>query len=164
MLRNLLGSKSPIRPSKLNSLLSLINESEWRSAEGPTLQLQPPYMFVSDEPVYLSQVPPFWDYQDSERFPGTLFGGRFPIDIWPRPLMWAFEWHNVKKTIRLRRGQPLFYCHFELDSPERNFQIFEAERTLELEEYLDKISVAVNYMNQTFSLFKRDLEMRPCQL
>ena len=71
---------------------------------------------------------------------------------------------QCKKTIRLRRGQPLFYCHFELDSPERNFQIFEAERTLELEEYLEKTSVAVNYVNHTFSLFKRASEMRPSQL
>jgi hypothetical protein len=164
VLRNLLGSKSPVRPSKLNNFLSLTNESEWRFADRPTLQLQLPYMFVSDEPVYLSQVPPFLDYQDSEPFPGTLFGERFPIDIWSRPLMWAFEWHNIKKPIRLKRGQPLFYCHFELDIPERNFQIFEAERTPELEEYLDKISAAVNYVNQTFSLFKRASEMRPSQL
>ena len=71
---------------------------------------------------------------------------------------------QYKNNIRLKPDQPLFYCYFELDSPECNFQIFEAERTLVFEEYLDKISVAVNYVNQTFSLFKRDLEMRPCQL
>ena len=69
-----------------------------------------------------------------------LFRGRFlgvvSIDIWPRPLMWAFEWPNTDKPIRLKRSQPLFYCQFELDNPERSFQVVEAERTPELENYL----------------------------
>ena len=76
-LKNLMGSKSPVRSSKLNQLLSVTSESEWRFADRPTVQLKLPYMFISDEPVYLSQVPPFLDYQDSEPIPGTLFGGHF---------------------------------------------------------------------------------------
>ncbi|MDB2423003.1 hypothetical protein N9X05_13645 [Paracoccaceae bacterium] len=163
-LKNLMGSKSPVRSSKLNQLLWVTSESEWRFADRPTVQLKLPYMFISDEPVYLSQVPPFLDYQDSEPIPGTLFGGRFPIDVWPRPLMWAFQWHNIKKPIRLKRGQPLFYCQFELDNPERQFQVFEAERAPELQEYCKMITGAVNYVNQTFSLFKRAAEVRPSQL
>ena len=106
----------------------------------------------------------FLDYQDAEPLPGTLFGGRFPIDIWPQPLIWAFESHNFKKLIRRKRGQPLFYCQFELDNPERQFQMFEAEHSLKLDKYLKKISAAVNYVNQTFSLFKRAAEVRPSQL
>ena len=78
--------------------------------------------------------------------------------------MWAFEWHNIKKPIRLKRGQPLFYCQFELDNPERQFQVFEAERTPELQEYCKMINGAVNYVNQTFSLFNRAAEVRPSQL
>ena len=61
--------------------------------------------------------------------------------------MWAFEWHNTDKPIRLKRGQPLFYCQFERDNPERSFQVVEAERTPELENYLLQISAAVNYVN-----------------
>tara|TARA_B100000787_G_C15935975_1_gene182842 strand:- start:263 stop:436 length:174 start_codon:yes stop_codon:yes gene_type:complete len=53
-------------------------------------------MVVSDEPVYLSMVPLFLDYQDSEPFWETLFDARFSIDIWLQPLIWAFEWHNIK--------------------------------------------------------------------
>ena len=87
VLRNLMGSKSPVRFAKLNQLLSITSESEWRFADRPTMQLKLPYTFISDKPVYLSQVPPFLDYQDAEPLPGALFGGRFPIDIWRRPLM-----------------------------------------------------------------------------
>ena len=78
--------------------------------------------------------------------------------------MWAFEWHNIKKPIRLKRGQPLFYCQFKLDNPERQFQMFKADHTPEVDEYLKKISGAVNYVNQTFGLFKRAAEVRPSQL
>ncbi len=160
VLRNLLGDKSSIRSNKLKKMLSITNESEWRVPGRPIIQLALPYLFIADEPVYLSQVPPFFHY-DEPALPGTIFGGRFPIDIWPRPLMWAFEWHNTQKEIRLKRGQPLFYCQFELDSPERNFQLIEAQRTEALDSYLQSISAAVNYVNQTFSLFKRAKEIRP---
>jgi hypothetical protein len=51
-----------------------------------------------------------------------------------------------------------------LDNPERQFQVFEAERTPELQEYCKMITGAVNYVNQTFSLFKRAAEVRPSQL
>ena len=34
------------------------------------------------------------DFQKTP-FPGTIFGGRFPINV-SRPLMWAFEWHDTE--------------------------------------------------------------------
>ena len=164
ILKNLLGNKSPVRRSKLNKVLTVVSESEWRYPDRPIIQLGLPYLFIADEPVFMSQIAPFFHYQDENPLPGTIFGGRFPIDVWPRPLMWAFEWHNIEKAIRLKRGQPLFYCQFEFDNPERSFQIFEAERTPELEGYIAQISEAVSYVNQTFSLFQAAREVRPERL
>ncbi|MBG6146052.1 hypothetical protein IWQ51_004198 [Labrenzia sp. EL_142] len=163
-LVNRLGGKSPVRASKLNQLLTLTNETEWRVKNRPIVQLSLPYIFLADEPVYLSQIAPFCHYEDKAPLPGTIFGGRFPIDVWPRPLMWAFEWHNTKKDIVLERGQPLFYCSFEFDNPERNFQLVEATKTEELERYTESISSAVNYVNQSFSLFKQARKIRPDKL
>lgn len=37
----------------------------------------------------------------------------------------------------------------------------EVEKTTDLEEYLELISGTVNYVNQTFSLFKKAEERRP---
>ena len=146
MLRNVLGHKSPVRSKKLTSLLHLVNEEEWRYADRPTLQLSLPYVFISDEPVYLSQVAPFMHYR-ADPWPGTIFGGRFPIDVWPRPLMWAFEWHDVKKGLRLSRGEPLFYCQFETVPQDRPIQLVEAAHTPELDAYLEHISGAVNFVD-----------------
>ena len=162
-LRNLLGAASPVRANKLGDLIHLVNEAEWRYPDRPTVQMVLPYVFVSDEPVYLSQVAPFMHYR-AEPWPGTLFGGRFPIDVWPRPLMWAFEWHDTERELRLSRGEPLFYCQFETLPPDRPFRLVETARTAELDAYLESISGAVNYVNRTFSLFRTAQNRRPATL
>lgn len=162
-LRNLLRDASPVRPSKLQEHLHVVSEAEWRYPDRPTIQLSLPYLFIADEPVYLSQVAPFMHYR-KEALPGTIFGGRFPIDIWPRPLMWAFEWHEPDKELQLARGEPLFYVLFETTPQDRAVRVIEAQKTAELTEYLDLVSGTVNYVNQTFSLFKAAEERRPVKL
>lgn len=37
-----------------------------------------------------------------------MISGRFPIHIWPRHLMWTFEWHDTSQDLVLTRGQPWF--------------------------------------------------------
>lgn len=162
-LKNLLGEKSSLRPDKLSKLVTLVNETEWRYKDRPTLQLNLPYVFIADEPVYMSQVAPFMHYS-AQPWPGTIFAGRFPINVWPRRLLWAFEWHDVQKPLILKRGEPLFYVLFETNPQDRAVQLVEAEVTPQLREYLDMISGAVNYVNQTFSLFKAAEERRPLKL
>ena len=162
-LKNLLGNDTPVRPKKLWELVHLVNESEWRYKDRPTLQLNLPYIFISDEPVYLSQVAPFMHYP-AHPLPGTIFGGRFPINVWPRRLLWAFEWHNTSQPLILKRGEPLFYVMFETTPQERAVQLVEAEVTSDLRQYLDMISGAVNYVNQTFSLFEAAEKRRPSKL
>jgi len=93
--------------------------------------------------------------------PGTIFGGRFPINVWPRPLMWAFEWHDTDQPLKINRGDPLFYVTFETMPQDRSVVLAEAEVTPELTDYMDLISGAVNYVNQTFSLFEAAEAQRP---
>jgi hypothetical protein len=162
-LVNRAGIASPIRASKLGEKIKLVSEAEWRYPDRPTIQLMLPYVFIADEPVYVTQLGCFAHYRP-DPLPGTIFGGRFPINLWPRPLMWAFEWHEPTKDIKLSRGEPLFYCQFETDHPERPVSLVEAEKTPELMAYLDHISGAVNYVNQTFSLFRQAEEARPSKL
>jgi hypothetical protein len=163
VLVNKAGATSSIRSSKLNEVLTLVSEAEWRFPDRPTVQLHLPYCFIADEPVWMSQLSAFAHYRP-DPLPGTIFGGRFPISIWPRPLMWAFEWHEPGKDLVLRRGEPLFYVQFEGMDPGRPVQLIEAEKTAELQAYLDKLSGVVNYVNQTFSLFKAAEALRPKKL
>jgi hypothetical protein len=163
VLINRAGAASPIRSGKLNEVLKLVNEAEWRYADRPTLQLALPYCFIADEPVWLTQIGPFAHFRP-DPLPGTIFGGRFPVHVWPRPLMWAFEWHDISKDLILRRGEPLFYCQFEAQGPDRPIQLVEAQRTPELLAYLEQLSGVVNYVNQTFGLFKAAEALRPARL
>jgi len=163
VLINRSGPSASLRRNKLNNVITLVNEEEWRYPDRPTVQVMLPYCFIADETLYMTQLGPFAHYRP-DPLPGTIFGGRFPINIWPRPLMWAFEWHDTKKDLVLRRGEPLFYCQFEGSGPERPVQMVEADLTPELESYMDKLSGVANYVNQTFSLFKAAEEMRPPKL
>ena len=162
-LVNRAGVGSSIRGNKLGELMTLVSEPEWRYPDRPTVQMVLPYCFIADELVYATQLGTFAHYR-KDPLPGTIFGGRFPLNIWPRPLMWAFEWHEPEKDIVLRRGEPLFYCQFEAEGPDRPVQMVEAERTPELAKYMEQIGGVVNYVNQTFGLFKAAEAMRPAVL
>ena len=58
-LINRQGAASPVRANKLNELLTLVNEAEWRYPDRPTVQLSLPYCFIADELVYISQIGTF---------------------------------------------------------------------------------------------------------
>ena len=75
--------------------------------------------------------------------------------------MWAFEWHDLSRDLILRRGDPWFYVGFETLPADRAITLIEVEMMLELEEYTRQITGAVDYVNQTFSLFKSAEKRRP---
>ena len=162
-VRDLAGERSGLRPDRIDEIMLWVAEDEWRSPERPMLQMALPYIFVCDAPVWLSQLAPMFHYR-AEALPGLMLGGRFPINVWPRPLMWAFEWHDTSRALELRRGEPLFYVQLETTPQHRPVQLVEAERTADLDEYLVLIEGAVNYVNQTFSLFKSAEARRPARL
>lgn len=159
-LKNGLGDLSPIRPKQLSSTVHLVAEKEWRAPDKPILQIVAPYIFLADEPVMMTQLPPVMDYMPRPP-PGMVIAGRLPIDVWPRPLNWAFEWHDTTKDLVLRRGDPWFYVTCESNQPNRPFRILEAEMTPTLAAYMEKISGTVGFVNKTFSLFKLARRVRP---
>ena len=162
-LVNRAGVASPIRGSKLGEVMTLVSEVEWRYPDRPTVQMVLPYCFIADEVVYMTQVGTFAHYR-RDPLPGTIFGGRFPINVWPRPLMWAFEWHDITKPLKIARGDPLFYVTFETLPQDRSVAMVEAEVTPDLKDYMEMIGGAVNYVNQTFSLFEAAEARRPAKL
>lgn len=162
-ITNVLADKSPIRSEALQRRVVFQPRHEWRNPQQPVLQMLTPYVFVSDDPVYINQYPPILHYAGDTR-PGIQIGGRFPIDIWPRALMWAFEWHDTKKDLILRRGEPLFYVRFEGPDPAAPVRLIEAKRTPELESYITSITGVTELVGQTYSLFKTARERRPARL
>lgn len=162
-LINLDRDMSSVRSKHLNDMLVIVNPREWRHPERPLLPFVTPYIFVADEQVYMAQMPPVAHYQ-AQPWPGILIGGRLPIHIWPRQLMWAFEWWDTSKELVLRRGEPWFYVRFETRDPARPVRLVEAEMTPELREHIKGLSAVSNYVDRTFPLFKVAEARRPAKL
>jgi hypothetical protein len=160
---NVLAEKSPLRAGVLQQWIVFQPREEWRHPQRPLLQMLTSYVFVSDDPVYVNQYPPIFHYSGDTR-PGIQISGRFPIDIWPRALMWAFEWHDTSKDLILRRGEPLFYVRFEGPDPAAHVRLIEAKKTPELESYIASITGVTEFVGQTYSLFKTARERRPARL
>jgi hypothetical protein len=162
-LVNALGDHSPIRAKHLGQLSALVSRREWRHPDRPLVQIITPYVFLADEPVFMTQMPPFHHYR-AQQLPGTLVGGRLPIHIWPRQMMWALEWYDTKQTIKLKRGEPWFTVRFETMDPSRPVRLIEAERTPELAEYMAGLTGVANYVRRTYSLFATAKDRRPAKL
>lgn len=162
-ITNVLADKSPIRADALQRWIVFQPRHEWRHPNRPVLQMLTPYVFITDDPLYINQFPPILHYFGDTR-PGTQISGRFPIDIWPRALQWAFEWHDTSKDLILRRGEPLFYVRFEGPDPAAHVRLVEAKKTPELESYMASITGVTEIVGQTYSLFKTARERRPAKL
>lgn len=162
-LINVPGDRSTIRSKHLGQMVSVIPRKEWRDPNRPILQVATPYLCVADEPAYLSQLPPFEHFR-SPGWPGVLISGRFPCHIWPRHLMWAFEWYDTAQELVLRRGEPWFYLRFETMDPSRPVRLIEADMTPAVREYVKSLSSVTNYVSRTFSLFNVARERRPKRL
>jgi hypothetical protein len=162
-LVNAAGAQSTIRNKHLGQMVTVVSRREWRHPARPIIQVITPYLFLADEPTWINQLPPFLDYADPA-LPGVMIAGRFPIHIWPRPLMWAFEWYEPKKELVIARGKPWFYLRFETADPTRPVRLFEADIKPDVEAYLDSLSGVTNYVNQTYALFETAKARRPKQL
>ncbi len=155
--------QSGVRGGALGDLLILHPPSEWRDPNRPVIQMIAPYVFVADDPCYLVQTPPFLHYFKTPR-PGLQTGGRFPVHIWPRPLSWGFEWHDISQPLVLKRGEPWFYIRFETENPAAHVRLVEQEMTPELDKFITNILDVSNYVNKTYSLFSEAQRTRPPNL
>ncbi len=147
----------------LQKVLQVTPPSIWESPERPTLQLMLPYLFISDESVYVEQTPAFLS-APTANWPLLLYPGRFPIDVWPRQLNFSFQWTDPNREILIERGQPLFYVRFLAEQRDRKIRLVEAERTRELENFLSSVRDVTGLVDRSFGLQGRAAELRPRKL
>ena len=157
------GAQSGVRQGALRDLLVLHPQAEWRHPERPIVQMIAPYVFIADEPCWVVQSPPYLHYFPTPR-PGVQVCGRYPVHIWPRPLSWGFEWHDMGKPMTFKRGEPWFYVHFETENPGGRVRLVEQEPSPELDAYVNSIVDISNFVNKTFSLFAEAKARRPANL
>ncbi len=143
--------------------VSFMPREIWRNDHSPVVQISLPHLFISDLPVYFSQMPP-WASDNSLNFPGKFISGRYPADIWPRSLNLAFEWSNRFEDFKMTRGQPASYLFVDTPTQDRKIELVESEMTIELKTYLQSLEDVVKYTSNSFSLFDRARELRPKEL
>lgn len=162
-IRDLDGQQSAIGSRQLSKILTVNGPGQWRHPGRPLIQILTPYYFVADEVCWMNQLPPYLSYRDPP-WPGTLVGGRLPIHIWPRAMIWAFEWCDPSKPLHLKRGEPWFLLRFETDNPRRQVRLVEAEWTAELDQFSKGADAVTNFQRRTWSLFKIAARRRPEKL
>jgi hypothetical protein len=112
--------------AQFSQMVAAVHPDEWRHPQRPIIQVMTPLFFVSDAPVWPTQLPAFY-HRPTPSLPGIMLGGRFPIHVWPRELVWAFEWHDINADLIIHRGDPWFYLNFETQDPSRHIRLLEAE-------------------------------------
>lgn len=147
----------------LQKIMSLSGPNLWREPDCPILQLNLPYFFLSDQECYMSVIAPYMSKNIVE-WPGVFVGGKIPIHIWPRLLNWAFEWTDLSKSLKIKRGHPLMYVHFNTKHLVTRPNVFELEHTDALKEYQNGHKQAPKYVSNTFSLFENAAKRRPKKL
>ncbi len=135
----------------------------WRTPDAPVVQINLPHFFVCDETCYLTQAPA-WASAKRALLPGMLISGRFPTDIWPRPLNLAFEWTERDQDFIMRRGEAVCYFMVETATPELPIRLVQAKLTPELQDYRKQIEDVVAYTSGAFTLFDEAKKVRPEKL
>ena len=112
--------------SVLDSLVSLTDPNNWRHKDRPVVEILTPYVFHSEDVIYLNLTPAFMDYR-SPPLPGITLNARFPINTQSNQIAWAFEWHDIQKEIKFKQGEPWFYAYFESTDPSRKVRLVKNE-------------------------------------
>jgi len=152
-------SGSEISAEAAGRAIKLMPRREWSNPDRPIIQILAPYVFVSDDELELAQIPAHQHYFGQRR-PGILIAGNFPIRDWPRPLNFAFEWHDVEHPLILRRQEPWFYVAFSSATSE-HITIEQINKTPEISSYMAHLRGVTGFTAQTFELIARAREIRP---
>ena len=70
----------------------------------------------SEKDIYIEQIEPIFEWDRASDI--RVIEGNFNISKWTRPLECAFEQRNKVVTVKLKRGQPMYYARFSTDDPE----------------------------------------------
>lgn len=123
-----------VEAEHIAEMIALEPPERWRHPGRPVLQMRLPWFFVTDTPCMVNLIPPFLA-PGPRRWPGTMVAARWPLTLWPRTLVWAFEWDRPDAELALKQGEPLAHALFEFNSPDARPKLVEAALTPELAEY-----------------------------
>lgn len=152
-----------VEEEKIGEIISLEPQERWRVANRPVLQIRLPFFFVTDEAAMMSLLPPFLA-PAMRKWPGTMVASRFPLTIWPRDLVWAFEWDRPGEELVLRQGEPIAYALCEFDNPNKRPELVEAALTETLAEWREGMEGLDNFVEDVEEIWRGAPARRPARL
>lgn len=148
-----------MEPWIVKEMLVQFHPNEWKENTYPIFQIQLQNGFVADEPVWMEAFQPFHDAPD---IPGIYLPGTFDIFSWQRMISYGFEWRDLKKNFKVKRGDPLTYVRFRSEDPGADFKIQPIEMTDKLKKDIAKCQGAkFPLRNYSWRLMKLNRKLRP---
>ena len=71
---------------------------------------------------------------------------------------------STNKSLKLKRGSPLFYVFFETLNPDDNIRLIRAEKTKELADFRKGVDGIPKYLSNTFKIMETAKQRRPDKL
>jgi len=123
---------------------------QYAAPDRPSIQWLTSNLCVADETVWIETCAPFL-HRSSEAWPGVLIPGRMDIHKWTRPFQWVFEWRDLTRPLMIRRGDPLMYIRFHTPAMDDEFEMFELERSWELDQAIQRCGRIAQYKTNALS-------------
>jgi hypothetical protein len=106
----------------LNCMCKILPISNWRHPSRPLIEISTPFVFRSNQSIYLNQTPSFMDYV-AQPMPGIVLTKRYPLDERAANLSWIFEWHDCDQSLHIAKGAAWIYASFETSDPSRRIRL-----------------------------------------
>ena len=152
-----------VSEADIGDFLMIEPPERWRDPRRPVLQLKLPFFLVTDEPCWVTQVPPFLD-PAMRTWPGSMTAGRFPLHLWPRSLQWPFEWDDFSRDLTIRTGEPLCCLLCEFGDPVARPALIEATLTPELADYRANMDAVGEITDDMEGVWREAESRRPARL
>lgn len=114
-----------INDTLVKSLIQVEHSSTWRKSNLVTIQIPSPYVFFSDDLIFMEQAHPLLTDQTSLNW--RVIPGIIDIYSWQRPMNWSFEWDVNAGDLIINSGEPIYSLRF--------FSEFKNQIQIKLKEY-----------------------------
>lgn len=145
----------------VKNLVQIEPQDTWSKNNVAVIQIPSPYVFVTDEVVFMEQSSP--DLSVQSRLNWRVIPGRFDIYSWQRPLNWAFEWDFSAGDFEIRVGEPQYNVRFF--SSKESFgsytcQLQRLDFDNQIKKRLELTKDIANIRRGTMQLFPRSAQLR----
>ena len=150
----------PAPNAETHAVWSFARPNSWARADRPVLNWNIDHLFLADETVILETTAPFY-HMDGVDWPGVMLPTRFDIRAWTRPVPWSFEWRDLSRPLRIRRGDPIQYIRLHTKRQDETFRLRRVDYTEEMHAAIERCRKLGPFRRGLGGIGERLLRLRP---